>query len=113
QARMGDGGLVREHLHKAVDRIQAIADVHGSLYRTSRKDDVDFAAYLQDLCARLGSSLLDGDRIKIEVKAEPAAMPLDRAVALGIVVNELVTNAAKHAYPAPAEGLIGVSLEHA
>jgi two-component sensor histidine kinase/PAS domain-containing protein len=113
QARMGDGGRVREHLTKAVDRIQAIAEVHGSLYRTSRKDDVDFAAYLQDLCARLASSLLDGDRIRIEVSAEPAAMPLDRAVALGIVVNELVTNAAKHAYPAPAEGLIEVRLEHA
>src|SRR6185369_14970159 len=113
QARMGDGGLVREHLHKAVDRIQAIAEVHGSLYRTSRKDDVDFAAYLQDLCARLASSLLDGDRIRIEVAVEPAALALDRAVALGIVVNELVTNAAKHAYPAPAAGLIEGKLTQA
>lgn len=113
QARMGEAGRVRDHLTKAVHRIQAIADVHGSLYRTSRKDDVDFAAYLQDLCARLASSLLDGDRIRIEVAAEPAAMPLDRAVALGIVVNELVTNAAKHAYPPPAEGRIEVKLTHA
>lgn len=113
QARMVEGGGLREHLTKAVDRIQAIADVHGSLYRTSRKDDVDFAAYLQDLCARLSSSLLDGERIKIEIAAEPAALPLDRAVALGIVVNELVTNAAKHAYPAPAKGRIEVQLAHA
>jgi two-component sensor histidine kinase len=113
QARMGDDGRVREHLAKAVDRIQAIADVHGSLYRTSRKDDVDFAAYLQDLCTRLGSSLVDGDRIRIQVSAAPAALALDRAVALGVVVNELVTNAAKHAFPAPAEGLIEVTLAQA
>ena len=112
QARMGADSQLREHLTKAVDRIQAIAEVHGSLYRTSRKDDVDFAAYLQDLCGRLASSLLDGDRVRIEVTAEPAAMPLDRAVALGIVVNELVTNAGKHAYPAPSGGVIEVRLTH-
>jgi two-component sensor histidine kinase len=38
--------------------------------------------------------------------------PLDEAVALGLIVNELVTNAAKHAYPPPAGGAIHVSLSH-
>ncbi|HEY8616032.1 sensor histidine kinase [Phenylobacterium sp.] len=102
---------VRGHLQKAVDRIQAISDVHASLYRSSRKDDVDFAAYLGDLCQRLQSSLLEHDRIRISLLAEPAVLPLDRAVAVGVVVNELVTNAAKHAYPPPAAGEISVRLE--
>lgn len=112
QARMGEGGQEKAHLMKAVDRIQAIADVHASLYRGSRKDDVDFAAYLHDLCARLSGSLLDSDRVRIELSAEPAVMALDRAVALGVVVNELVTNAAKHAYPPPSEGVVHVTLAH-
>lgn len=110
QARMSVGGTVRAHLMKAVDRIQAIADVHASLYRGSRKDDVDFAAYLGDLCERLGGSLIEDERVTLQVEAEPAVMPLDRAVALGVVVNELVTNAAKHAYPPPAHGIISVRL---
>lgn len=112
QARAATAPAVREQLATAVDRIQTIADIHASLYRTGRKNEVDFAAYLHDLCDRLGSSLLDPDRITLTLQAAPTFLPLDRAVALGVLVNELVTNAAKHAYPAPSTGRISVQLEH-
>jgi two-component sensor histidine kinase len=112
QARAADLPQVRAHLETAVDRIQTIADVHASLYRSGRKDDVDFAAYLQDLCERLGTSVVERERVTIDLYVEPVCLTLDRAVALGVVVNELVTNAAKHAYPAPSRGQISVRLEH-
>jgi two-component sensor histidine kinase len=54
--------------------------------------------------------VLDSDRISLSVQAEPAFLPLDRAVTLGVLVNELVTNAAKHAYPPPTRGPISVLL---
>jgi two-component sensor histidine kinase len=113
QGRRAKSPELRTQLETAVDRIQTIADVHASLYRTSGKDEVDFAAYLQDLCDRLRRSVLDPDRIDLKVVAEPTALPLDKAVAMGVVVNELVTNAAKHAYPPPARGLVSVKLAHA
>ena len=112
QARLAANSELREGLQKAVDRIHTIADVHASLYRESSKDEVNFGAYLQRLCERLSSSLLDDDRVRLEVAAVPAMVPLERAVALGLVVNELVTNAAKHAYPAPDRGVIRVKLEN-
>lgn len=111
QARSAGSQEVRDQLVAAVDRVQTIADVHTSLYRSGRKDDVDFAPYLAALCERLTRSLLDRERISLVLEADPVVLPLDQAIPLGVVVNELVTNAAKHAYPPPAAGVITVRLE--
>ena len=110
QARATTAPQVREPLLRAVDRVKTIADVHASLYRTGQKDEVDFASYLQDLCARLRTSVVDSERIDLTLETEPAALPLDTAVALGVVVNELITNAVKHAFPPPAIGEVSVRL---
>lgn len=112
QAR-GKSAEVREQLDRAVDRIQAIADLHAGLNQADDPEEVDIQAYLETLARRLSRSLSEDTRVRVEVEAPATRLRLDLAVDLGIVVNELVTNAAKHAYPPPAEGMVTVRLKTA
>lgn len=107
QSRASSNPEVRRELQQAVDRIQTISEVHSTLYRTGAVETVNFALYVETLCDRLSASLLDG-RIALSVKTEAVTLPMGEAVQLGIILNELVTNAAKHAYPAPASGRVEV-----
>ena len=109
QARSTKDELVREELLQAVDRVQSISDVHAILYKTGAVEAVKFDAYLAELCRRLGSASVDRG-IEIVLEAEPIELASEDAVQLGIVVNELITNAVKHAYPPPAQGKILVKL---
>ena len=78
------------------------------LRRQTAAGEVDFGAYLESLCERLSKSLLADERVRIVVDAQSAPMSADHVVPLGMVVNELVTNAVKYAYPPPERGVISV-----
>jgi two-component sensor histidine kinase len=108
KARETDNEVVRDHLMRADSRVQSIAQVHRALYRGPRNDVVDFGAYLDELCAGLARALERDARVEVKVEAEPALVAVDTAIALGMVVNELVTNAVKHAYPAGEAGQVWV-----
>jgi two-component sensor histidine kinase len=92
--------------------VQSISDVHAILYKTGAVEAVKFDAYLGELCRRLGNAGADRG-VAIELEAAPLEVPSEDAVQLGIVVNELITNAVKHAYPPPHKGKIIVKLSAA
>jgi two-component sensor histidine kinase len=101
-------------LTSALNRVMSISQAHRNLYASGHDmTRVDMAVYLDDLCRNLAEALLLGDFVALESRAAPASMVRDRAVAIGLVVNELVTNAAKHAFADGRTGTIQVLFEPA
>jgi two-component sensor histidine kinase len=99
QANSSPDEGVKAALTNAMGRVAAVAQVHRRLYTSHDLNSVLLNQYLQALLEDLRRSA-EGNRMSgLDLKAEPVEIDPDRAVAVGIIVNELVMNAVKYAYP--------------
>jgi two-component system, sensor histidine kinase PdtaS len=96
----------KEALISAAERVQTIARVHRRLELRDDRVVVDTKSYIGELCADLRLSRLAMRPIAIECNAESHSVSLEKAVPLGLIINESVTNAAKHAFPGQRHGSI-------
>ena len=96
QAKSSRSPEVHHSLREASSRISSVMRVHDYLHKHAGGSSVEAGAYLETLCRDVASSVGDVD-VRLEIMVEPVELPVDRALPLGLIATELMTNAFKHA----------------
>ncbi|WP_017720845.1 PAS domain S-box protein [Kamptonema formosum] len=98
-------------LEDSQNRIASMALIHEKLYQSDTLAQIDFADYIQHLASNLFLSYnVNPEKIRTQVRVEHLCLSLDTAIPCGLLLNELVTNSLKHAFPGSRSGEIAIEL---
>ena len=97
-ARRSNNGEVKAALSEVVELLHKYVDVHRALQMPECDTLVDAATYLRQLCRSITRSLLEDRKISLVLAAQPLRLPADHCWRLGMIVFELINNAARHAF---------------
>lgn len=112
QARNSEAISIQEFLEKGRSRISAIALIHQNLYQSESIDKVIFQEYLDNLIQNMQDSFCgDNSKITFSVDAKKNSLGIQTSIPLGLIINELITNAIKHAFPEDLKGRIEIELK--
>lgn len=94
------------------NRVQSMGLIHQKLYMGENMAAIDMQEYLSELSAHLLDSFgIENDRIKLNAKVDVPKLDVDTAIPLGLIINELITNSMKYAFPNNKPGLIDIQLK--
>ncbi|MDR3577554.1 MAG: histidine kinase dimerization/phosphoacceptor domain -containing protein [Anaerolineaceae bacterium] len=110
-AQISDSKTV-DALQESQNRVRSMALIHEKLYQSNDLARIDFASYLQSLVASLAQTYhINSGKMAIEVHCEKISLNIDTAIPCGLIVNELVSNSFKYAFPADLSGSIIVTCQ--
>lgn len=109
QARSA-AGEIRRALENAIGRINVMARAHDHLQRSTETGQVDMREYLHELGRHLGDSLRGIRPVAVRVESDSILLGAGRAVSIGLIVNELVTNSFKYAFAEQDAGTVLIAL---
>jgi len=111
QAAEVEDPAMRDVFKDVVSRVRTMAMVHEKLYESSDLARIEFAGYVNSLLSYLWRAQQASDcHIQLDLKLEPVSLPVTAAVPCGLILNELFSNALKHAFNGRDSGKVRVSL---
>lgn len=104
--------FTRAAVKESQGRVKSMAMIHQQLYQSDRFTSIDFAKYLEQLFTSLHSIYgKPGSNIQYSIRAEDIRLDIDTAIPLGLITNELATNAYKYAFTESSGGLIEIDFK--
>ena len=97
-------------LNEAIEQVTVMARLHRLLHADDEVPTIDSERFIAELCQDLETSMACARPISIQSVAVSRQLPVAQAVPMGLIVNELITNAIKHAFPGGRSGTVCVSL---
>ncbi len=111
QSRIAGDEIVKNVLKDAQDRVKSIALIHEKLYQSKSLDWIDYHDYLEKISRYLSSSYgINPETIVVRVNAENITLNIDKAVPCSLIINELLSNAFKHAFPDGRKGIVDLTI---
>ncbi len=107
---VGDDKRIQDLLRDSRDRIRSMAFIHESLYQTKDFSSIDLAGYMEGLCRNLMLSYSLTGKVALETDLKPVELVLDQAIPCGLILNELISNTLKHAFPDGRAGTVTITL---
>jgi len=109
-AYVGKDPRMLELLRDSQDRIRSMSFIHESLYQNKNFSSIDLADYIDGLSRNLMLSYSLTGKVALEKDLHPVQLGLDQAIPCGLILNELISNALKHAFPGGGAGTIAIGL---
>jgi two-component sensor histidine kinase len=95
------------------NRVQSMSAIHETLYQSDNLSAVDMKTYLSNLAGSVAQNYSIGSKVNLLIKAENILIGAKQASPVGLIINELITNSLKYAFPNNLEGKIKISLRKA